>query len=184
MSNTREDLIKNNNKLYWKDKFINDIYNAAAIALDKGLEELEEAEKQMFFDTMTKCGVLLFEKYLNILPPEGATIDERRQNIQANWLATKGKKFTIQMVKEVCEAWKKGAVNVTFTKGIIRISFIDIFGIPKFYKNIKETVENIKPAHIPLEFEFLTHSWRDLRKYTWRFFTIKTWREVKEGEWT
>ena len=182
MSDTKERLIKNNNKLYWKDKFINDIYTAAAIVLDKTLSELEEAEKQMFFDTMTESGVLLFERYLNILPPEGATIAERRQNIQSNWLATKGKKFTIQMVKDVCEAWEKGAVSVEFKNSEIVITFIDAYGIPKFYKTVESIVESIKPAHLGLKFiiKYNTHRMVGSKKHV--ELTPYTHKGIRESD--
>lgn len=179
----KQRLVRNTNKLYWKDKFVNDLYSASAVILNEIVSNLEETEKQIFFDTMPEKAVKMHEKYLQISPPENATVDERRQNVQANWLATKGRKFTIQMIKDVCEAWKKGAVNVTFIDGVITINFIDIFGVPKFYKNIKETVENIKPAHIPLEFVFLTHSWRDASIYKWNDFRTKTWGYAKGEEW-
>ncbi len=116
------------------------------------LERLDEAEKQEFFDTMTETGVQLIEGYLGIVPPKDADIAERRQNVQSNWLAAKGKKFTIEMIQDVAEAWDNGAVDVQFIGGKIIISFTQIFGVPKYIESITATIEKIKPAHIGFEF--------------------------------
>lgn len=155
----KEALIKNNNKLYWHDPFIDTVYTAAALILNRIIEDLNETEKQMFFNTMTETGILIFERYLNIIPPTGATIAERRQNLQSSWLAAKGKKFTIQMVKDVCEAWEKGAVSVEFKNSEIVVTFIDTYGIPRFYKTVESIIERIKPAHLGLKFviKYNTH---------------------------
>ena len=180
----KEALIKNNNKLYWHDQFIDTVYTAAALILNRIIEDLNETEKQLFFNTMTDEGIAIYKKYLNIETQTGASIEEQRQEIQANWLAARGKKFTLNMVEEVCEAWDRGAVNVAFINGVIRINFLEIYGIPKFFDSIKTTLERIKPAHIPLEFIFLTHSWRDVNTRKWQFFNSNTWDYVKEGDWT
>lgn len=176
-------MVQHNNKLYQKDDFVKALYNAAGLTVEGVLERLDEAEKQEFFDTMTETGVKLIEGYLGIVPPKDADIAERRQNVQSNWLAAKGKKFTIEMIQDVAEAWDNGAVDVQFIGGKIIISFTQIFGVPKYIESITATIEKIKPAHIGFAFVYRTHSWRDLKAYTWEWAQAKTWAEIKEGNW-
>lgn len=178
-----EALIQDTNKLYREDPFVRDFYFAIGLLLDELLERLEEAEKQLFFDTMTEVGIDFFERYLLIQKVQGASLEERRQNVQANWLATKGKKFTIQMAQEVAAAWDNGAIKVDFLEGKIYISFLEIYGVPKYIDQITATLENIKPAHLPLYFIYRTHSWRDLLPYTWGFAAQKTWETIGKGAW-
>ena len=183
MNDAGERMVQHNNKLYQKDDFVRALYNAAGLTVEGVLERLDEAEKQEFFDTMTETGVKLIEGYLGIIPPKDADIAERRQNVQSNWLAAKGKKFTIEMIQDVAEAWDNGAVAVQFIGGKIIISFTQIFGVPKYIESITATIEKIKPAHIGFEFVYRTHSWRDLKAYTWEWAQAKTWAEIKEGNW-
>ena len=87
------------------------------------------------------------------------------------------------MIQDVAEAWDNGAVVVQFIGGKIIISFTQIFGVPKYIESITATIEKIKPAHIGFEFVYRTHSWRDLKAYTWEWAQTKTWAEIKEGNW-
>ena len=84
-------MIQNNNKLYQKDEFVTELYKAAGIIMQEIVERLSDVERQIFFDTMTETGVKIIETYLGIHPQKGAELADRRQNVQANWLAGKGK---------------------------------------------------------------------------------------------
>lgn len=181
--NSTERMISYNNKLYQRDAFVRAIYAAAGGTVEAILTVLDDTEKQEFFDTMTEAGVRLIEGYLGIDPPVNADISERRQNVQSNWLAAKGKKFTIKMVHDLAEAWDNGAVDVQFTEGKIVISFTEIYGVPKYIESITATIDKIKPAHIGLLFVYRTHSWRDCLPYTWGWANTKTWFEIQEGNW-
>jgi len=183
MSNFTENVIKNNNKLYRKDPFVIALCHAAGSEMEKAIAKLDESGQQMFFDTMTETGVALFEGYLHIEPPAGADLDARRQNVQANWLAVKGKKFSVKMANEVCEAWDRGGVNVVFEEGILKVNFTKTYGVPQYFEAIAKTMDDIKPAHLGLEWIFRTHSWRDATKKTWGFMKERKWFDAKEGEW-
>ena len=62
MNDVKERLIYNNNKLYRKAVFVNDFYTVVAIVYESLLSRLDEAEKQLFFDTMTLPGIEIFER--------------------------------------------------------------------------------------------------------------------------
>ena len=63
------------------------------------------------------------------------------------------------MIKDVCQAWEKGTVSVEFTNSEIVVTFIDTYGIPRFYKTVESIIERIKPAHLGLRFviKYNTH---------------------------
>jgi hypothetical protein len=180
----KEKLITNNNKLYQKAIFVDDFYTVVAVVFESVLSRLNETERQLFFDTMGTVGIEIFEKYLGITSPIGASIEERRNNIKANWLATRGKKFTLKMIEEICLAWDRGRVDVSFTSGKIKIAFLEIYGVPSFIENLKKTIEKIKPAHLPYEFIYQLHTWGDVKTHTWEFFKTHNWEYVKSGDWT
>ena len=183
MNDVKERLIYNNNKLYRKAVFVNDFYTVVAIVYESLLSRLDEAEKQLFFDTMTLPGIEIFERYLGITVPTGTSIEERRNNVKANWLAARGKKFTLKMIQEICLAWDKGKVDVSFTSGKIKIAFLEIYGIPSFIDSLRKTIDRIKPAHLPYEFIYQLHTWGDVKTHTWDFFKNNTWEYVKSGDW-
>ena len=183
MNEAAKRMMQNNNKLYQKDEFVTELYKAAGIIMQEIVDRLDDVERQIFFDTMTETGVKIIETYLGIHPQKGAELADRRQNVQANWLAGKGKKFTLQMIQEVAAAWENGDVNVDFVDGKILIEFKFIYGVPKYIDQLIATIEMIKPAHLGYGFVYKTHSWRDVKQHTWRFIKERTWAEVKEGNW-
>ena len=52
------------------------------------------------------------------------------------------------MIQRVCDAWKNGEVEVDFVNGKIQIQFVGSFGIPSDLDSLKDSVEEIKPAHL------------------------------------
>lgn len=170
------------NRIYRKDGFTNEYLKAVGAELDVAEINIADFESQLFFDTATNYGLRLYERDLGIVDTK-TLISDRRQNVQANWTAVRGKKFKISDIQNICNAWKNGKVSVSFTNGVIVLEFNDIYGIPSDIDSLLETIENIKPAHLPLEYSILYHTWGDVAKKTWIFFGDKNWNDVKEGEW-
>lgn len=178
-----EDIIKSYiNKIYRKDSFTNKYLKAIGSELDNTKTNIADFESQLFFDTATDYGLRLYERDLGMININ-TLISERRQNVQANWVAVRGKKFKLSDIQNICNAWKNGRVTVDFINGVIVLTFNDIYGRPSNLDKLLETIENIKPAHLPLEYSIVYHTWGDVSKKTWGFFGDKNWNDVKEGEW-
>lgn len=170
------------NKLYRKDSFSNEFLKAIGTELDTSEQNIKDFESQLFFDTATDYGLRLYERDLGVVNTK-TLISERRQNVQANWRAARGKKFKLSDIQNICNAWRNGKVSVSFINGVIILEFNDIYGRPSDIDSLINTIENIKPAHLTLKYSILYHTWEDVAQKTWSDFNNKTWSYMKEGEW-
>ncbi len=170
------------NKIYRKDRFTNMILHSVGKELELLEQEIKDFENQLFFDTATNEGLKIYERDLG-LKANKQTIDSRRQNVQANWTATRGKVFRLKDIQNICNAWRNGKVSVSFKNGVILLEFNDLYGRPSDLDSVLATIEEIKPAHLPLNYVVLFHTWSDTKTKTWSNFNDNNWNYVKEGEW-
>lgn len=178
-----EDIIKSYiNKIYRKDSFTNKYLKAIGSELDNTKTNIADFESQLFFDTATDYGLRLYERDLGMININ-TLISERRQNVQANWVAVRGKKFKLSDIQNICNAWENGRVTVDFINGVIVLTFNDIYGRPSNLDKLLETIENIKPAHLPLKCNIRYHTYGEVKKKTCNFFEGKTYKYIREGNW-
>lgn len=128
--------------------FIQDILKALADWLELLNEKLIEFYSNFYFDKLTLDGVIYFEEELDITPLATQTLEERRASIQAKWLANNHN--SLQLVQAVCDARKNGEIKADFVDGKMQIRFVNSFGIPSDLDLLKKSIEEIKPAHIPI----------------------------------
>lgn len=138
------------NKDYRSDVFTQDLTSAIALWLEKFKNKIIEVINNFFFDSLNIDGCEYFEKALDIEPK--GDITNRRSSIQAKWLSSNHN--CIQLIQNVCNAWKDGEALADFINGKILIKFIGAYGIPDGLEYIKNCIETIKPAHIGYGFEF------------------------------
>ncbi len=62
--------------------------------------------------------------------------------------------------------------------GEVAVSFPDIPGIPKGFKEIREIIEDILPAHLGIEYVFWYITWEELER------KISCWAEIEERQLT
>ena len=62
--------------------------------------------------------------------------------------------------------------------GEVVVSFPDIPGIPKGFKEIREIIEDILPAHLGIEYVFWYITWEELER------KISCWAEIEERQLT
>lgn len=153
-----------------------------AMSYELGVLALEEDAilKEFFVDTAT-FGLSHFENEYGIQTDLNKTYEDRREIIKAKM---RGSGTTsLSMIKNVSEAFSGGEVNViehpesySFT-----IQFIGILGIPKNLEAFKETLENIKPAHLAYDFKYTYTVWSFLedKKLTWSQAEASTWDKLK-----
>lgn len=170
------------NKIYRKDTFTNEMLKSVGLQLDENLINIKDLNSQLFFDTATEYGLNIYERDLGIVN-KTASLSDRRQNVQANWTAVRGKKFALKDVQNICNSWNNGKLTASFKNGVILLEFNDIYGRPADMDKLLATIENIKPAHLPLEYTILYHTWGDISKTTWADVGKMTWGDVKEGQW-
>ena len=167
------------NRLYREDPWVNQLYNAAGIELDKLEAFLDEIFGNNFFDTATEKAVEYFEYELNETPLSTDTLQERKQVIRADWVGSG--KATLQMLQAVADSWENGLVTLTFESGKIKVTFNSPVGIPENLDALKEAFETVKPAHLAIYYVFLYLYWQDcLDAGTWQtHYDNGDWAYVK-----
>lgn len=140
-----KDLINKLHKYERASVFVNDLFSAIFNKLSELDKFVEDLKKEFFFDTLI-ISASAYEKLMNLTSFVGATLDDRRSAIWARWRSNG--KNTVKLIQDICNAWKNGEVEVDFVNGKIQIQFVRSFGIPSNLDSLKESVEEIKPAHL------------------------------------
>lgn len=127
--------------------------NAKGTEMDQLFAALDETLQQFFVSTAT-WGLDRWERELGITVDPAKPLDQRRAVVQSK-LRGSGK-FSGRLVKNVAEAYDGGSVDVTFQPAAwsFTVKFIDTVGIPPNLDDLKAAIEEIKPAHMAVEFEF------------------------------
>ena len=148
---------------------------------------LDDILKQFYVETATEWGLALWEQMLGIESYAGKPLDQRRSRIISK-LRGMGT-VTVNLIKNVAESYVYGAVEVLENPAqySFTIRFIDARGIPPNLDDIKMAIEEIKPAHLAVIYEFRYLIWDELdsRAITWDELDALNlpWDEFETGGW-
>lgn len=95
-----------------------------------------------------------YEKDLQIVVDKTKPVDQRRSVIISKMRGSG--KVSGSMIKNVAQAYDGGTVDVgvDVPNYTIIITFIDTVGIPPNLDDLKQDLEDIKPAHMAIEYKF------------------------------
>lgn len=135
--------------------------NAKGAELDLLFAALDETFQQFFVRTAT-WGLDRWESELGITTDLSKPLDQRRAVVESK-LRGSGK-FSGRLVKSVAEAYDGGTVDVSFqpAEWSFTIKFVDTLGIPPNLDDLKAVIEEIKPAHLDVVYEFSYYLIRDI----------------------
>lgn len=127
---------------------------------------------QFYVETATDWGLDLWEQMLGLTSYAGKPLDQRRSRIISK-LRGMGT-VTVHLIKNVAESYVYGTVEVTEHPELysFTIKFVDPIGIPPNLDDLKEAIEEIKPAHLAVEYQFTYTVWGELTNWG------KTWGEL------
>ena len=137
---------------------------------------------QAFWITATGVGLLSrYEKAFDIIPNyiETETDKYRRERISAK--VSGAGTTTREMIQDVSSRYSNGEVEITEDNANNRfiIRFIGTIGIPENIAGLKKTIEEIKPAHLGVEYVYVYNTWRDAEKLTWEQAAKYTWEQIR-----
>lgn len=144
----KDDIIKLINAVYRNDDFINDFTEALRIVFQRLIDFCDAVKDNHFFDKLDENGLIWWEVRLKIIPSATQTLDDRRATVQAKYLSNGHNE--IKLIQKICDSWKNGEIEADFVNGKIQIQFVGSFGIPSDLDSLKESIEEIKPAHLPI----------------------------------
>lgn len=132
----------------------------------------------MYPDTSDSDTLTRFEKDngLTILP--NYDIDYRRTRIYSKMIGQGD--FSVAMIKSICKVFSNGDVDVILDipNFKITIKFISIMGIPENLDDLKEAIEEVKPAYFLVNYEFTYELWSEVSNFSWWDVNQYTWDEV------
>ena len=145
------------------------ILEAEGPELDSIETNLADVLKQLYVETATEAGLTRWEEFVGLSSYAGKPLDQRRSRIISK-LRGMGT-VTVAMIQNVAESYVYGHVTVTehpeaysFT-----IKFVDPYGVPPNLDDVKAAIEEIKPAHFGVVYEFSYMTWDEHDAYN------KTW---------
>lgn len=148
----KDNIIELINVLYRKDPFVNDFSMALSQNIERIISFCESVRNNYFFDRLDEDGAKWWENLLKITPLSTQTLEDRQAKIQAKYISSGHNE--ILLIQKACDSWKNGEVEADFVNGKIQIQFIGMYGIPSDLDSLKESIEEIKPAYIPLEWKY------------------------------
>lgn len=127
--------------------------NAKGTELDQLFAALDETLQQFFVRTAT-WGLDRWESELGIKTDLSKPLDQRRAVVESK-LRGSGK-FSGRLVKSVAEAYDSGTVDVSFQPAdwSFTVKFVDTLGIPPNLNDLRAVIDEIKPAHLAVVYEF------------------------------
>jgi hypothetical protein len=124
------------------------ILNSENIEFNNLYNGMDDIELQFDVNTAT-WGIDYYEKELNIITDYTKDLNYRRSVIKSKWRSDG--KLDSDLIKRVCDSFSNGNVQVTYD-GIIHVKFTSVIGTPPNMSDLKNAVEQIKPAFILLEY--------------------------------
>lgn len=159
---------------YRKSKVVKILYNAIQSILDKISADISAEDLSLFITTTTDF--TLHEKDVG-LPAITADNETKRARviarIQGNSVLTKSALY------ELIDIYDKTGCTITedFANYTVTVLFNGRKGKPYNFNEIQSTVDEVKPAHIKIEYAFEKNTWNDLR------LKLNSWGNAESLTW-
>jgi hypothetical protein len=146
---------------------------------DKILNEYIEGTRNQFFVESATYGLDKWEKMLGI-SKNNNDIQTRRENIKAK-MRSRGT-TSIEVIKNICEAYSYGEVVVDHSNYSFEINFIGSIGVPKAFAELDKTIEEIKPCHLAHTYRFRYNNHEYLSQFTHEHLSQFTHDELRNSK--
>lgn len=164
---------------YLRSEVVKELYRVIQLLLDKLSADAAAQDKRLFITTTDDF--TLHEKDVG-LPDIVADNETKRARvlarIQGNNMLTKAE------LERLIHIYDKTGCTVTedFAHYTIHIEFSGRTGVPYNFDEIKSAVDEVKPAHIKIEYVFIKNTWGDVRAKlgTWGSAKTFTWGGVQD----
>ena len=166
--------------LHWvirRDPWVRAIFLAAGVKLDELAERILDVSTFEDSEAMMSRSLALWERILGITPEEDASMEARRADVRAMWLACLPP--SIATIQAVCDAWRAGEIEAEYEAGIgtIVLYYLRSFGPQEGQAGLVRALDIVKPAHLALE-----HAWRYLKiKEVHRQMSIAAFSRTPQG---
>lgn len=144
---------------------------------------LKDLFDQFFVDRAT-WGLSMWEEELGLFVNPNRNYEARRELIKAKLRGAAT--TTSEMIRLVARSFSGGEVEVVEhnDRYTFEIKFVGVKGIPRNMNSFKGTIEEIKPAHLAVEYSYTYTAWKEVKKKTWSelFNARKVWADIKNND--
>lgn len=159
---------------YRKSKVVKDIYAAIQKLLDKVAADISAEDLRLFIATTDSFP--LHEKDVGLTEINADNETKRARviaRLQGNNILTKAE------LEQLVNVYDKTGCTITedFPNYTINILFSGRKGVPYNFNEIKAAVEEVKPAHIQVNYEYQNNTWNDAKQ------KLGTWGNAKAFTW-
>lgn len=161
---------------YRKSKVMQEIMQSIESEFALLKERMELTENQ-FFVVLADENISEHEKDAGLTPDTNADIDTRRGRVMSK-LRGSGT-VTKSMMKNVAASFVNGDIEIIEypSEYCFAVKFTSRTGVPYNITDIQAMIEEIKPAHLAVEYIFTYRLWQDVIE------TLQDWEEARSYTW-
>lgn len=140
-------------RYYETSRVMRSVMDADGSELDLLQQAFDETLQQLYVQTAT-WGLDLWEAELGIGTDREKPISQRRSAIISKIRGTGT--VTIELIQNVAQAYEHGTVTVKQQPALYQftVQFVDTLGLPPNLDDLKDAIEDIKPAHLAVQYSF------------------------------
>ncbi|SKA99309.1 hypothetical protein SAMN05443428_1356 [Caloramator quimbayensis] len=133
---------------------------------------------QCFIDTAT-WGLKYWKQFLGITVDENKPAEYRRSVIKSKVRGSG--RITVNLIKTVAESYSNGEVAITENVApyTFEVKSIGTRGIPPNLDDLKNAINEIKPAHLAIIYTFTYTVWSEVKSITWGQVKTGTWGDLR-----
>ncbi len=141
----------------------------------------EDLFKQFTLDTAT-WGLANWEKAYGLEVEVTKDHEYRRSRVRSKMRSTST--TTLAMIKNVAESFSNGSVELIEEPGShhFEIKFVGNIGIPPNMEDLQGAVEELKPAHLAVDYTVIYRTHLVLRQFTHAQLSAFTHRQIREED--
>lgn len=161
---------------YQKSKVIRELFKSIELEFKSLSEETVLTENQ-FFVILSDRDIAKHEQDVGLVPDTAADLETRRGRVMSKLRGTGT--VTKTMMKNVAASFVNGDIEIIEypSRYCFAVKFTSRTGIPYNIEDIKTMVEELKPAHLAVEYIFTYRLWQDVLD------TLSNWTTVKSYTW-
>ncbi len=161
---------------YRKSKVINELMDSIEAECQLLREQTQLAENQ-FFVILADNEISRHEQDVGLTPDPSVDIDTRRGRVLSKLRGTGT--VTKTMMKNVAASFVNGDIEIIEypSEYSFAVKFTSRTGVPYNLSDIQKMIEEIKPAHLAVEYIFTYRLWQDV------IDSLKDWETVNTYTW-
>lgn len=161
---------------YRKSKVMNDLIHAIENKFERLKQETILTENQ-FFVILSDRDIKNHEEDVGLVPDTSADIETRRSRVLSKLRGTGT--VTKTMMKNVAASFVNGDIEIIEypSEYCFAVKFTSKTGVPYNIADIQAMIEEIKPAHLAVEYIFTYRLWQDILD------EIQIWTAAKNYSW-